>query len=90
MTQTNSTQCQFNENVAELSDLGPGCYVQIVDEDCSYWTEIVKIEGEKITAVVHPELDGDKSCESCKSSSRAVSFSKEHIVGLGCDNYCWC
>jgi len=90
VTQVNQTQSKANEPAEEYSNLGAGCYVKIVDGDCSYWTEILKVEGASITAVVHPELDENPSCNNCKSSVSAVSFTKEHIVDLGCDNYCWC
>lgn len=74
----------------ELSNLGPGCYVKIQDGQKSYWTEIVKVDGNRITAVVHPELSERGKCSSCYSSGTAVAFGKENVISLGCDNYCWC
>ena len=75
----------------EISNLGPGCYVRIVDGDKSYWTEIVKADGNRITAVVHPELGSSgPGCDKCLSSQSAVVYGKQNIVELGCDNYCWC
>jgi len=75
---------------SEISNLGPGCYVKIVDGDRTYWTEIIKLEENRITAVVHNELSETPKCQSCVSSHAAVVYGKQNIVELGCDNYCWC
>ena len=73
----------------ELENLGAGCYVQVKDgEDC-YWVEIQAVENDLFSGVVHCELN-DSYCRSDIVNENIALFNKQQIVGLGCDNYCWC
>lgn len=90
MTAQTSNDYRSSISESDLSNLGPGCYVKIQDSGKSYWTEIVKVDGKRITAIVHPELSENGRCETCYSAGTAVAYGREHIIGLGCDNYCWC
>jgi len=91
----NSQSCKKKNPAAvptedELDNLGPGCYVQVaLEKDCCYWAEITSYENSLFTATVHSELgEAGKGCS--KNRPTTINFTKEQVINLGCDNYCWC
>lgn len=70
---------------SELDNLGPGCYVKVARETGSCWAEICGVNGENCVGMIHNELS-EPDCQN----RPLIQFSKEQIIDLGCDNYCWC
>lgn len=73
----------------ELENLGPGCYVEVKDGSNQYWAEIQKVDDEFITGLIHYELENSVD-GATKKEKRTGCFSKNQIINLGCDNYCFC
>lgn len=86
-TNSNCAQCEVNQQ--ELDSLGPGCYVQIKDDDSCFWVEITAVDGEEFSGILHCELGGSV-CQPSKANVAVSKFNKSQIINLGCDNYCWC
>ena len=87
---SNKSNCaQGQPDTQELANLGPGCYVQVKDDDSCFWVEITEIKGDEISGILHCELGGS-ICQPSKSNLGVTKFNKDQIVNLGCDNYCWC
>jgi len=74
----------------ELDNLGPGCYVQVIKkgDDC-FWAEITEVNDGIFTGTIHCEL-GASSCKSNTKTLGNTTFTKDQVINLGCDNYCWC
>lgn len=82
--------CEPSElNQQEIDNLGPGCYVQVKDGESCFWVEITTVDGEEFSGILHCELGGS-TCQPAKAQQDAAKFNKQQIIGLGCDNYCWC
>ncbi|MDH5256602.1 MAG: hypothetical protein OEX07_01300 [Gammaproteobacteria bacterium] len=73
----------------ELDNLGPGCYVQVKSGEECFWAEITEVDGDNCIGSIHCEL-GSSSCKSSTKTLGETQFTKDQIVNLGCDNYCWC
>jgi len=87
---TNNAECtSCAPDAQELENLGPGCYVQVKDGESCYWVEITEMAGDDFSGVLHCELGGSDCVPTAKTKSIG-QFTKNQIVNLGCDNYCWC
>ena len=73
----------------ELDNLGPGCYVQVKTGDDCFWAEITEVNNGTFTGSIHCEL-GSSSCKSDTKILGSTTFTKDQVINLGCDNYCWC
>jgi len=72
-----------------LNNLGPGCFIRVRDGENCFWAEIASVEGAVFTGYVHRELATPK-CQAKPATAGTETFSREQIVALGCDRYCWC
>ena len=70
-----------------LDNLGPGCFVQVDQGNGPFWVEINDTDGYIFGGRVHPKLGGVE-CPFYKETD--VTFSRDEIALLGCDNYCFC
>lgn len=73
----------------KLDSIGVGCFVRVRQDGGCYWAEITGIRENGYTGTIHRELASD----ACKPPARVgdeVSFRREEINLVGCDNYCWC
>jgi len=73
----------------QLDNIGVGCFVQVSDSNHCFWVEIDGEEDNRLTGVVHKELD-TINCEKASSSLSRISFNRDQVVLLGCDRYCYC
>jgi len=73
----------------QLDGIGVGCFVQVSDSNRCFWVEIDGEEDNKMTGVVHRELD-TINCEKATLSVNRVSFNRDQVVLLGCNRYCYC
>jgi len=73
----------------QLDGIGVGCFVQVSDSNNCYWVEVDGEEDDKLTGVVHTELE-TVNCEKASALLERISFNRKQIVFLGCDRYCFC
>ena len=72
----------------KVCNLDAGCFVRVQAGETCFWAEICERAGDDFVAIIHNELSTPQ-CHSDPQYKKA-EFSKEHIVALGCDHYCWC
>jgi len=70
-----------------IENLGPGCFVQIRDNDNLLWVEIDAVYDSEFKGRLHPKLN-QGYCPF--EEENEVLFCKEQITLLGCDRYCFC
>lgn len=71
---------------AERANLGPGCYVQVSNNNHDFWIEIIRRDDDQLTGKIHRELNGNPPPGCKKFTCVGVSA----VSQLGCDNYCFC
>jgi len=74
-----------------IANLGPGCYVQILDNNDLFWVEIETVCDSEYKGRVHPKLNTGLNTGYCPfGDDNLVLFCKEQITLLGCDRFCFC
>jgi hypothetical protein len=74
---------------AELDHVGLGCFVLVGSGEAAYWVEVCRIDGDRYTGIVHPEL-ALALCPIAHDFCEIASFRRAQITALGCDRYCRC
>ncbi len=73
----------------QLKNVGVGCFVQVSNSNNCLWVEIDGEQDNKLTGVVHAELE-TINCEKTTARLNRISFDRNQVVFLGCDRFCFC
>jgi hypothetical protein len=74
----------------DLDHLSVGCFVLVKTDEISSWVEIGRIDGDRFTGILHPELSAAPLCPIHHDYCEIARFRRDQIIALGCDRYCWC
>jgi len=92
---SNTHKCKFVDptyvpSQLELDNMGAGCFIRVKYGENLDWVEVIEIEGDVLTGVLHCELDGSICKVEDDRDKKEIKFKKNQIINLGCDNFCWC